>query len=70
MYMLPVSPPDKHGYCSFGPGVFFSPSFCRDATTVIGEVHENFIRTGGDNYVHVSQLTGCAKLERPRGSCL
>ena len=29
VYMLPVSPPDRHGYCSFGPGVFFSPSFCR-----------------------------------------
>ena len=23
VYMLPISPPDRHGYCSFGPGVFF-----------------------------------------------
>lgn len=67
VYMLPVSPPDKHGYCSFGPGVFFSPSFCRDATTVIGEVHENFIRTGGDNYVHVSQLDRLCEAGAPTG---
>ena len=67
VYMLPVSPPDKHGYCSFGPGVFFSPSFCRHATTVIGEVHENFIRTGGDNYVHVSQLDRLCEAGVPTG---
>ena len=67
VYMLPVSPPDRHGYCSFGPAVFFSPSFCRDATTVIGEVHENFIRTGGDNYVHVSQLDRLCEAAAPTG---
>ena len=67
VYMLPVSPPDKHGYCSFGPGVFFSPSFCRDAITVIGEVHENFIRTGGDNYVHISQLDRLCEAGAPTG---
>ncbi len=55
-YLVPVSPPDRHGYCSFGPGVFYSPVFCRNSATVIAEVHEDFIRTGGDNFVHISQL--------------
>ena len=68
VYMLPVSPPDRHGYCSFGPGVFFSPSFCRSAATVIAEVHENFIRTGGDNYVHVSQLDRLCEAAAPSGA--
>ena len=68
VYMLPVSPPDRHGYCSFGPGVFFSPSFCRSATTVVAEVHENFIRTGGDNYVHVSQLDRLCEAAAPSGA--
>ena len=67
VYMLPVSPPDRHGYCSFGPGVFFSPSFCRNAVAVVGEVHENFIRTGGDNYVHVSQLDRLCEAAAPTG---
>ena len=67
VYMVPVSPPDRHGFCSFGPGVFFSPTFCRNATTVIGEVHENFIRTGGDNYVHVSQLDRLCEAAAPSG---
>ena len=68
VYLVPVSPPDRHGYCSFGPGVFFSPSFCRNAAMVIGEVHENFIRTGGDNYVHVSQLDRLCEAAAPTGA--
>ena len=68
VYLLPVSPPDRHGYCSFGPGVFFSPTFCRNAATVVGEVHENFIRTGGENYVHVSQLHRLCEAAAPTGA--
>ena len=68
VYLVPVSPPDRHGYCSFGPGVFFSPTFCRSAATVIGEVHESFIRTGGENYVHVSQLHRLCEAEAPTGA--
>ena len=55
-YLVPVSPPDAHGYCSFGPGVWFSNLLCRGAKTVIAEVHPEFIRTGGDNFVHVSEI--------------
>jgi 4-hydroxybutyrate CoA-transferase len=68
VYLLPISPPDRHGYCSFGPGVFFSPTLCRRSTTVIAEVHENFIRTGGANYVHVSQIDRMCEATRWTGT--
>lgn len=55
-YLLPISPPDDNGFCSFGPGVWFSRTFTRAAKRVVAEVHENFIRTGGENFVHVSQI--------------
>jgi 4-hydroxybutyrate CoA-transferase len=55
-YLVPISPPDAHGYCSFGPGVWFSNLLVRGAKTVIGEVHPEFIRTGGDNFVHVDEI--------------
>jgi acyl-CoA hydrolase len=55
-YLVPVSPPDAHGYCSFGPGVWFSNLLVRGAKTVIAEVHPEFIRTGGDNFVHVDEI--------------
>ena len=56
VFMAPVSPPDKHGFCSFGPGVWLSRRIALSAKTVLAEVHENFIRTGGENFIHVSQI--------------
>ena len=67
VFLVPVSPPDRHGYCSFGPAVFFSPSMCRRSKTVIAEVHENFIRTGGENYVHISQIHRFCEAAQPTG---
>jgi acyl-CoA hydrolase len=57
VYLTPLSPPDEHGYCSFGSGVFMSKTMTSAARVVIGEVQENFIRTGGENYIHVSEVT-------------
>lgn len=56
VYLVPISPPDRNGYCSFGPGVWFSRILCQRSKLVIAEVHENFIRTGGENFVHVSRI--------------
>ena len=55
-FLVPVSPPDEHGFCSFGPGVWLSKTTIRGAKRVIAEVHEHFIHTGGDNFVHVDEL--------------
>ena len=54
--MVPISPPDEEGYVSFGGGVWFAHSVALKARAVIGEVHENFIRTGGQNRAHLSQF--------------
>lgn len=56
VFLVPVSPPDRQGYCSFGPGVWFSRRLAQRAKTVVAEVHENFIRTGGENYLHISEI--------------
>lgn len=56
VFLVPVSPPDRHGYCSFGPGVWLSATLARNAKLVIAEVHEDFIRTGGENFIHVDRL--------------
>jgi 4-hydroxybutyrate CoA-transferase len=55
-FLVPISPPNQHGFASFGPGVWFSNLLARDAKTVIAEVHPEFIRTGGDNFVHVDEI--------------
>jgi len=62
------SPPDSHGYCSFGPGVWMSKRLAQGANKVIAEVHENFIRTGGDNFIHVSEIDRFCEAAQPTGN--
>ncbi len=59
--MIPISPPDEGGWCSFGPHVFFSPTASKKAKTLIGEVHPEYIRTGGENRVHISRFARIAE---------
>ena len=56
VFLVPVSPPDAKGFCSFGPGVWMSPTAARNAKLVIAEVQEDFIRTGGENYIHMDAI--------------
>lgn len=51
-----VSPPNDQGFCSFGEQLWFSHPWVEHAKLVIAEVNPLLIRTGGDNYVHVSDL--------------
>ena len=68
VFLVPVSPPDRHGWCSFGPGVWLSGTLCRNAALVIAEVHEGFIRTGGENCVHIDRLDVVVEADAPTGA--
>lgn len=68
VFLVPVSPPDKHGYCSFGPGVWLSRSVSAVARMIVAEVHENFIRTGGENFLHISKIDRMCIAEQPTGN--
>jgi 4-hydroxybutyrate CoA-transferase len=67
-FFVPVSPPDEYGFCSFGTGVWFSKSTVRGARNVIAEVHNGFIRTGGDNFVHIDELDVLVEGTTPTGN--
>ena len=68
VFLVPLSPPDRQGYCSFGPGVWMSKRLAQGAETVLAEVHENFIRTGGDNFIHVSEIDRFCEAVIPTGN--
>lgn len=51
-----VSPPDEHGFCSFGQSVWNKREGVETAKLVMGEVNSRLIRTYGTNYVHVSEI--------------
>ena len=56
VFLVPVSPPDDRGYCSYGPGVWMSPTMVQRSKVAVAEVQEDFIRTGGENYVHMNEI--------------
>jgi len=51
-----LSPPDEHGFCSFGVEVGLSKSPAESAEIIIAEVNEKMPRTLGDSFIHVNQL--------------
>ncbi|HEX2173658.1 MAG TPA: hypothetical protein VHL09_14570, partial [Dehalococcoidia bacterium] len=51
-----VSPPDERGFCSFGDQLWYQRHWAREARLVLVEVDPRFIRTGGDNFIHVSEI--------------
>jgi 4-hydroxybutyrate CoA-transferase len=54
--MIEVSPPDAHGYCSFGASLWTKKTECKNAKVVLAEVNNNLLRTYGENYIHISEI--------------
>jgi acetyl-CoA hydrolase len=54
--VIHVSPPDEHGYCSYGVEVGVTKSAAESAGLVIAEVNPNMPRTLGDSFIHISQI--------------
>ncbi len=51
-----LSPPDPHGYCSFGVEVGLSKSPAESAKIIIAEINEQMPRTLGDSFIHISAI--------------
>ncbi|MFM7816057.1 MAG: acetyl-CoA hydrolase/transferase family protein, partial [Verrucomicrobiota bacterium] len=54
--LVQVSPPDIHGFCSYGVSVDVVKSAVESADLVIAEINPNMPRTLGDSFVHVRDL--------------
>lgn len=54
--VIHVSPPDEHGYCSYGVEVGVTKSAAESAGLVIAEINPNMPRVLGDSFIHVSQI--------------
>jgi 4-hydroxybutyrate CoA-transferase len=51
-----VSPPDEKGFCSFGNCLWYSKDLAQSAKVFVAEVDPTYIRTFGDNFIHVSEI--------------
>jgi len=54
--LIQVTPPDKHGYCSYGVSVDIVKSAAESADMVIAEVNSRAPRTMGDSFIHVNDI--------------
>ena len=63
--LIQVSPPDDHGFCSFGVGVDTTLTAAKTARTVIAQVNDQMPRTFGDSFIHVSHLDAVVEVSRP-----
>jgi acetyl-CoA hydrolase len=63
--LIQVSPPDEHGFCSFGVGVECTKAAAEHARTVIALVNRRMPRTLGNSFIHVSRLQHVVEADRP-----
>ena len=63
--MCQLSPPDKHGYCSFGISVDYTKPAAESSKIVIAQINEQMPRTLGDSFIHVSQLDYIVEYNEP-----
>jgi len=63
--LIEVSPPDSHGYCSFGIGVDTTLTAAKVAGHVVAQVNDNMPRTYGDSFIHVGDIDAFVESSRP-----
>ncbi|MBF0530733.1 MAG: acetyl-CoA hydrolase/transferase family protein, partial [Deltaproteobacteria bacterium] len=63
--MITVSPPDRMGNVSLGVSVDYTKQAALSAKKVIAEVTPHMPRTGGQSYLHVSQIDHFVLSDRP-----
>jgi acyl-CoA hydrolase len=63
--LLELSPPDSHGFCSFGVGVDTSLTAAKCARYVVAQINDQMPRTYGDSFIHVTELDAIVDSSRP-----
>lgn len=70
--LIAVSPPDEHGYCSYGVSTDIVKAAAEHAHVVVAEINENMPRALGDCFIHVRDIDHLVRsnlpiLEAPQG---
>ena len=60
-----ISPPDEHGFCSYGVGVECTKAAAESARDVVALVNRRMPRSLGDSFIHVSRLDHVVEIDRP-----
>lgn len=63
--LIEVSPPDSHGFCSFGVGVDTTLTAAKVAKHVVAQINDYMPRTYGDSFIHVDDIDAFVESSRP-----
>ncbi len=63
--LVSLTPPDEHGFCSFGIEVGTTKPAAEAARVIVAEVNRQMPRTLGDSFIHVSQLDHIIEVDYP-----
>ncbi|HEX9637643.1 MAG TPA: acetyl-CoA hydrolase/transferase C-terminal domain-containing protein [Acidobacteriota bacterium] len=61
--LLNLSPPDEHGFCSYGIDVGCSKPAAEAAHTVIAQINSKMPRTLGNSFIHVRKLSALVEVD-------
>ncbi len=62
--LIQVSPPDEHGFCSFGIEVGVTKPAALAARHIVVEVNRRMPRTLGDSFIHVAKIEAFVEVDR------
>jgi acetyl-CoA hydrolase len=63
--LISVSPPDEHGFCSFGVEVGTTKPAAESARIIVAEINRQMPRCLGDSFIHVSRLDHIVEVDYP-----
>jgi len=63
--LVHLSPPDEHGFCSYGIETGLTKTPAESARIIIAEVNPNMPRCLGDSFIHVSRLDYIVPVDYP-----
>jgi acyl-CoA hydrolase/GNAT superfamily N-acetyltransferase len=63
--LISVSPPDPHGFCSYGVATDIVKAAAESAHYVVAEVNEQMPRALGDSFIHIDRLDRLVPTHRP-----
>ena len=63
--LVHLSPPDEHGFCSFGIENGLTKSPAESAKVIIAEINEQMPRVLGDSFIHISRINYIVPVDYP-----
>ncbi|MCF7825176.1 MAG: 4-hydroxybutyrate CoA-transferase [Candidatus Marinimicrobia bacterium] len=63
--LIHISPPDSHGFCSFGVSTDTTIAACKAAKIIVAMVNRQMPRVHGDNFIHASKLDFIVEANEP-----